>query len=307
MGSLFCDHPELENEEEDLDSDAILETRMRPRKRSKLAPFKSALKRKKKTNQESDSESFGIDSPIKIADNDNSDFREYSDSIVDEADFVVQDSSDEEQRGFEMLPELFSRGLGFRKDFEIFIEVLVRASLNPSYIAELDTEGLTYRSYKDVLAKVRSYCADLVAKHTWTKRFKDALFACPDYSHEELYPADIDYEGPSPAMTSVLFKGDAYDVDTLMPNPVATKPSGGRFSIPESEAQLSRLCHELYHFNYLTLKAINEIAQKVNFKGKDLEDSLVLLLQRLRTQGLIKKWYSHLETLLNDAAYHTTN
>ncbi|KAI0217334.1 hypothetical protein L0F63_002273 [Massospora cicadina] len=255
----------------------------------------------------SESESSRIDSPCEVADDDNSGFREYSDSIIDEADFVVQDSSDEEQRGFEMLPELFSRGLGFRKDFEIFIEVLIRVSLNPSYIAELDTDGLTYRRYKDVVVKARSYCADLVAKHTWTKRFKDALFACPTYSYEELFSADLDCEDPSAAMASVLLEGETHDIDTLEPNPPATKPAGGRFSIPVSEAQLSRLCHELYHFNFFMLKAINEIAQKFDFNGKDLEDRLGALLCHFRRRGLISKWYSRFEKLLDEAAaYHTT-
>lgn len=77
-------------------------------------------------------------------------FHERSDSIVDDADFVVDVSTDEEQRGFELLPgtigcfthwqvALFSREIGFRKSFDIFVEVLVRVSLDANYIDELHT------------------------------------------------------------------------------------------------------------------------------------------------------------------------
>ncbi|KAJ9063076.1 Coiled-coil domain-containing protein 82 [Entomophthora muscae] len=305
----------LEKEKDELDSDVILETRTRP-KRSKLTGFKLAVMKRKKrvafTESESEEES---ESSLQESEDG---FRQYSDSIVDEADFVVDVSTDEEQRGFELLPELFSRDIGFRGSFDIFIEVLVRVSLDEKYLEELDKESKIFRGYKDVLAKIRGYSRDLAEKYKWRERFREALFNCPIYAHEEIFSVNQDEGHADGTQLSIELEGDLYDMDTLNPTHRRSRKIGGRFAIPRNEASAAHLCHKLQHFHFKALEDIKQACKKVALKTQDLEKSSQALLVHLSRNNFIKQvpaatnttnasqCFSRLEVLLNDAAHITS-
>ncbi|KAG8896036.1 hypothetical protein FRB99_000215 [Tulasnella sp. 403] len=293
-GKLKSDTEESEDLMDEVDSDLIIDTRLRgPAKKSKFSTRLEEIKRKRRDgvppaedpesgsgDDEADSSDDDKDAPFKSARPDGDALSDVENEENDEdEEFIVHDSDD--GAGVE-LPAQFSRQ-SHQDDsmhFKVICQLFVHLALQPPEDREEFMRKARQNDYFSVSLsalsrKLGALKDSLVRSSVWKERFTTAINTHPDF---EL--SDLDYAVPHcdacclGGRKSTLLgrsSGDPYDRNTFEPQPIVIRDSddgdddGEQDPPAVEEFQLGRFCaqragvyHKFMHWQYLVYQSLKQ-------------------------------------------------